>query len=169
MSGMAKQPVNGVKWVHRDELRPNDYNPNMVAPPEMKLLQLSILEDGWTQPIVVNSDMTIVDGFHRWTVSGKLEVYRLTGGYVPVVILADKDRASKQMATIRHNRARGSHAVLRMADIVEEMIREGKGMNELCDRLQMEKEEVVRLASRKGIPKSEIVTESEWSKAWTPE
>jgi ParB-like chromosome segregation protein Spo0J len=169
MRGTERQPVNGVTWVHRDELRPNDYNPNMVAPPEMKLLELSILEDGWTQPIVVNADMTIVDGFHRWTASGKLNVYKLTGGYVPVVVLEDKDRVSKQMSTIRHNRARGTHTVLKMADIVEEMLNEGKRMDELCNRLQMETEEVVRLANRKGIPKTEIVTEGNWSKAWTPE
>ena len=64
-----KQPIDKVQWIHRDKLKPNNYNPNMVAPPELRLLKISILEDGWTQPIVVNSDMTIVDGFHRWTLS----------------------------------------------------------------------------------------------------
>lgn len=168
MRGMENQPVNGVKWVHRDELRPNDYNPNMVAPPEMRLLQISIQEDGWTQPIVVNADMTIVDGFHRWTVSGTLPIYKLTGGFVPVVVLADKEATDKQISTIRHNRARGTHTVLKMADIVEGMIKSGKSMEEICSRLQMESEEVVRLANRKGVPKSEIVTDTNWSRAWTP-
>ena len=62
-----KQPLDKITWIDRDKLKPNNYNPNKVAPPELKLLKISILEDGWTQPIVVNPDYTIVDGFHRWT------------------------------------------------------------------------------------------------------
>ena len=165
---MIEQPVNSVRWVHRDELKPNGYNPNAVAPPEMKLLKISILEDGWTQPIVANQDNTIVDGFHRWTVSGDKEVYSLTGGLVPVVYINPPDESSKRMATIRHNRARGTHAVLPMADIIEGMLKEEKSMDEICERLQMESEEVIRLANRKGIPKTEIITNGDWSKSWNP-
>jgi ParB-like chromosome segregation protein Spo0J len=163
------QPINNVKWVPRSELRPNDYNPNAVAPPEMRLLKISIMEDGWTQPIVLNPDGTIVDGFHRYTVAGDKEVSKLTMGMVPVVVIHPKDAHSQRMSTIRHNRARGTHAVLRMADIVEAMIHSGMSQEEICFRLQMEPEEVIRLASRKGIPKTEIVTNSKWSTAWVPE
>lgn len=163
------QPINKVEWVHRDTLKPNYYNPNSVAPPEMKLLKISIIEDGWTQPIVATPDGVIVDGFHRWTVSGHTEVYGLTGGYVPVVFIKPKDDASQKMATIRHNRARGTHAVLKMADIVESMIKEGLSGDEICERLQMELEEVVRLANRKGIPKTAIVVKSTFSKSWNPQ
>jgi ParB-like chromosome segregation protein Spo0J len=166
---MREQPVNRVQWVHRDNLKPNRYNPNAVAPPEMKLLKISILEDGWTQPIVTLENGEIVDGFHRWTVSGDVEVYRKTGGYVPIVVISPGDKASQQMATVRHNRARGTHAVLKMADIVSGMIAEGMSMNEICERLQMEDEEVIRLANRKGIPKTDIVVNNEWSKSWKPE
>lgn len=127
------------------------------------------MEDGWTQPIVVDLNKTIVDGFHRWTVSGDPEVYGLTDGKVPVVFIEPKDEASRRMTTIRMNRARGTHGVLPMADIIESMLKESKSMDEICDRLQMETEEVVRLANRKGIPKTEIITNSEWSKAWEPE
>ena len=164
------QPINAVKWVHRDLLKPNNYNPNKVAPPEMELLKISILEDGWTQPIVVNADMEIVDGFHRWTVSGQVEVYRLTGGRVPVVQLARKDGASQKMSTIRHNRARGTHAVLNMAEIIQTMIEQDKlPMQEIMHRLGMEREEVVRLAARCGIPQSKIIQDAKWSKAWVPQ
>ena len=164
-----KQPINNVKWMDRKELRPNDYNPNAVAPPEMRLLKISILEDGWTQPIVLNPDCTIVDGFHRYTVAGDREVSQLTGGLVPVVVIHPKDAASQRMSTVRHNRARGTHAVLRMADIVESMVHGGMSMEEICFRLQMEAEEVVRLASRKGIPKTDIIKNSNWSTSWVPE
>lgn len=170
MGSEMVQPIDTVRWVHRDELRSNDYNPNKVAPPEMKLLKISILEDGWTQPIVANGDNVIVDGFHRWTVSADKEVYDLTGGMVPVVYIEPPDESSRRMATIRHNRARGTHGVLPMADIIESMLTvEMKSMEEICQRLQMEPEEVIRLANRKGIPKTEIVVNTDWSKAWEPE
>jgi len=164
-----KQPINTVLWIHRDRLKPNNYNPNKVAPPELELLKISILEDGWTQPIVINADMEIVDGFHRWTVSGHLEIYRLTSGLVPVVMLARRDAASQKMSTIRHNRARGTHTVINMAQIIQTMIEEDKlPMQEIMHRLGMEREEVVRLASRCGIPQSKIINDGKWSKAWVP-
>lgn len=135
----------------------------------MKLLKISILEDGWTQPIVADKDKVIVDGFHRWTVSKDPDVYALTNGMVPVVFIEPKDESSRRMTTIRMNRARGTHGVLPMADIIESMLKESKSMDEICDRLQMETEEVVRLANRKGIPKSEIITNADWSKSWEPD
>lgn len=168
MDAHLDQPVSHVEWIHRDRLKPNGYNPNAVAPAEMRLLRISITEDGWTQPIVINPDFTIVDGYHRWKVSGDRSLMKLTDGMVPVVMIQPKDAASQQMATIRHNRARGTHAVLAMADIVEAMIHAGLAMEEIMYRLQMEREEVVRLAMRKGIPHTDIITNSEWSKAWIP-
>ena len=92
-----KQPLDKITWVNRDTLKPNHYNPNKVAPPELKLLKISILEDGWTQPIVINPDNTIVDGFHRWTVSGHKEIYDLTDGKVPTVMVEPKDENQQQM------------------------------------------------------------------------
>lgn len=160
------QPINNVKWVNRDTLKPNEYNPNRVAPKEIKLLKISILEDGWTQPIVVNPDMEIIDGFHRWTVSGSKELKELTDSMVPIVITQPKDEESQMMATVRHNRARGTHGVLDMSKIVQSMINSGLTQQEIMSRLQMEAEEVIRLAMRQGIPKSDIIQNSEFSKAW---
>ena len=164
-----KQPLDNIQWIDRDKLSPNNYNPNKVAPPELKLLKISILEDGWTQPIVVNSDMSIVDGFHRWTVSGHKEIYAITKGKVPVVILAESNVAQRKMATIRHNRARGTHGVLEMSKIIQSMVDDGVTGEEIASRLQMDKDEVVRLLYRSGIPKSEVFKDAEFSKAWEPE
>lgn len=163
-----KQPLDKITWINRDKLKPNNYNPNKVAPPELKLLKISILEDGWTQPIVVNPDYTIVDGFHRWTVSGSKEIFSLTDGKVPVVMVHPKDKAQQQMATIRHNRARGTHGVLEMSNIITDMANSGVDGEEIIRRLGMEKEEVVRLLFRAGIPKSEVFKDAEFSKAWIP-
>jgi ParB-like chromosome segregation protein Spo0J len=134
----------------------------------MKLLKISIIEDGWTQPIVVNSDYSIVDGFHRWTVSATPQIHALTDGLVPVVILKEKSQSDKQMATIRHNRARGTHGVLEMSNIVVDLVESGLQGEEIMTRLGMEKEEVVRLLFKNGIPKSKVFNDLEFSKSWTP-
>ena len=168
--GPENQPVSRVQWVPRDTLHANDYNPNKVAPPEMKLLATSILEDGWTQPIVAREDSEIVDGFHRWTVSGYDTVSQLTrtpeGSILVPVVRITPDPAHQRMSTIRHNRARGSHHVLRMADIVIELVEMGLTEREIGQRLSMEPEEVMRLLERGQVMKhaaAEGMTE-----AWRP-
>lgn len=163
------QPVSSVQWIHRTELTANDYNPNHVAPPELRLLETSILEDGWTQPIVCLPDKTIVDGFHRWTVSGRKKIYALTDGFVPVVFI-EVDPVHKKMSTIRHNRARGTHGVLPMAQIVQSMLEDGLSAEEIMDRLGMDDEEVERLAARVGLPiKVAERGRTEFGKAWRPD
>jgi hypothetical protein len=164
------QPVDNVLWRHVDSLTANNYNPNVVAPPELELIKISLLEDGWTAPIVIDDDGEIIDGYHRW-IATKTDprVYRLTAGLVPTVLLKPKDAASKMMATIRHNRARGTHTVLAMSKIIQTMVETEKlPMGEICERLQMEPDEVIRLAIRQGIPQTAIIAATGWSKEWTP-
>lgn len=167
MSATEGQPVSRVRWVPRWQLRSNHYNPNAVAPPELELLRLSIVEDGWTQPIVVLPDNTIVDGFHRWTVSGDPSVKAMTGGLVPVVTLA-ADPAHRMMSTIRHNRARGTHAVLRMAEIVRSLAESGMDHAEICRRLGMEDEELERLLDRAGMTVRGTGGAAAFGRAWAP-
>lgn len=118
---LSREPVSTVQWVHRDQLKPNHYNPNKVAPPELEGLVISILEDGWTQPIVVRPDYTIVDGFHRYLVSSDPRLAARYGGMVPVVVLSVCD-VHAMMSTIRHNRMRGTHGVLKMAEIAQTFV-----------------------------------------------
>lgn len=169
-NGIEMQPVDSVMWVERSTLRANDYNPNHVAPPELELLKVSILEDGWTQPLVVRrSDNEIVDGFHRWTIAADPEVAALTNGLVPVVYLeaVEGDRAHQMLSTIRHNRARGSHYVLRMADIVEYLLDTGQlSESDLISRLGMEKEEVLRLHERGNMRKRG--SKEAFNQGWVP-
>ncbi len=163
-----KQPLNNVQWIEREKLIPNNYNPNKVAPTELELLKISILEDGWTQPIVVNEDYSIVDGFHRWTVSKDPKISKLTNGLIPIVVIENKNVSDRQMATIRHNRARGTHAVLEMSNIVTDMVKNGLSGEEIMKRLGMEKEEVVRLLFKAGIPKSDVFKDIDFSNSWMP-
>jgi hypothetical protein len=145
VTGRDNQPLAKVEWVDPSDLHANGYNPNHVAPVEMGLLKLSILEDGWTQPIVARADGEIVDGFHRWTLGRTdTEIQAMTDGLVPVVRLVVGDLSHQMMSTIRHNRARGQHRVRSMASIVREM-RETLSEDEICRRLGMEPEEVERL------------------------
>ena len=157
-------PVSCVQWLHRDALLPNDYNPNRVAPMELELLILSILEDGWTQPIVALPDGTIVDGFHRYLVSADPRLAARYSGYVPVVTV-QLDPVHRKMSTIRHNRARGTHTVLRMADIVHSMLESGISAAELMRRLGMEDEEVIRLNDRAGMPEK---SPEGFNQSWVP-
>jgi ParB-like chromosome segregation protein Spo0J len=163
------QPVSKVRWVPREKLIGNSWNPNHVAAPELELLITSLLEDKWTQPIVVlpleGGKHTIVDGFHRWTVSGDERVSKLTGGMVPVVEVR-LDPVHRMMSTIRHNRARGVHAVLRMAEIVRGMVDDGVPEREIRRRLGMESEEVIRLVNRAGMPTQ--AGGGSFNKAWIP-
>jgi len=161
---LDREPVSSVKWVHRDTLIPNDYNPNRVASPELELLIISILEDGWTQPIVALDDGTIVDGFHRYSVSGDKRLVARYAGMVPVVTVA-ADPVHRKMSTIRHNRARGTHAVLPMVDIVSSISADGVSHEEIQRRLGMEDEEVERLLSRAGMPEK---IGAGYGKAWVP-
>lgn len=148
--GIENQPVSRVQWIDRALLQPNHYNPNHVAPPELELLITSITEDGWTQPIVILPDYTIVDGFHRYTVSADPRIQALTGGQVPVVMV-ELDQTHRMMSTIRHNRARGEHGVMPMASIVRTMHEDGVSTEEIQRRLGMEEEEVDRLLDRSGM------------------
>ena len=167
-----KQPVNNIQWLHRDELSPNLYNPNSVAPPERKLLKVSILQDGWLFPILALSKQdseekfTIIDGFHRWSISQDKDIYELTNGLLPVIVLNPNNRMA---TTVRMNRAKGTHAVLKMADIISEEVKKGRSLEELMINYGMEKEEVIRLTNANGIPQTDIVKNNEWSKSWTPE
>lgn len=135
----------------REALSKNLWNPNKQAPPEHRLLKTSIVENGWTQPIVareIDGALEIVDGYHRWTVAADPEIQALTEGLVPVVVLPPTDAATARMATIRHNRARGTHHVLGMADIVADLLKLGITPEEISRRLEMDPEEVDRLADR---------------------
>ena len=142
-----KKPLSTLQWVDRDKVVPNDYNPNKVSRQNMELLTQSILTNGWTLPIVVRPDYTIIDGFHRWTVAGQEPLRSRLGGKVPVVIVEHEDRADDMYGTVTHNRARGTHLLEPMKKIVQELIDEGKTVDEIGKQLGMRPEEIFRLSN----------------------
>ena len=169
ISPFKTEPVDMVQWVKSDDVHANDYNPNSVAPPEMELLEHSIMSDGYTQPIVTwpNDGLEVVDGFHRNRVGKESESVRnRIHGYLPVVVLDDSrhDRNDRMAATIRHNRARGKHKVDSMSEIIVELKRRRWGNEKIGKELGMEPDEVLRLSQITGI--AEMFADGEFSKAW---
>ena len=140
-------PLASLQWVDRETLRANDYNPNKVSEDNLKLLTQSILTNGWTLPIVVRPDYTIIDGFHRWTVAGREPLKSKLGGKVPVVVVDHHgDSSADVYGTITHNRARGQHLLEPMKAIVKKLLDEGKTVAEIGKQLGMKPEEVFRLS-----------------------
>ena len=139
-------PLSTLEWVERGKLHGNDYNPNKVSKENLKLLAQSILTNGWTLPIVVRPDYTIIDGFHRWTVSGQEPLLSKLHGKVPVVKVSHTDEAEDIYGTITHNRARGTHLLEPMKAIVKRLLGEGKTVQEIGRQLGMRPEEVFRLS-----------------------
>lgn len=139
-------PLASLQWVDRSRLKANDYNPNKVSEDNLRLLTQSILSNGWTLPIVVRPDFTIIDGFHRWTVAGREPLKSKLGNKVPVVIVAHSDKADDIYGTITHNRARGTHLLEPMKAIVKRLIDEGKTVPEISKQLGMKPEEIFRLS-----------------------
>ena len=170
VSPFAAEPVDMVRWVPVDEVHANDYNPNVVAPPEMELLRLSITADGYTQPIVTMPDEAgrqVIDGFHRNRVGRECEdVAQRIHGYLPVVtIRPDREGRNDRIAsTIRHNRARGKHQIDAMSDIVIELKRRNWADARIAKELGMDADEVLRLCQITGL--SELFSDEEFSRAW---
>lgn len=171
-SPFKDNPVDCIQWVKQDMVTANDYNPNSVAPPEMQLLEHSILEDGYTQPIVTwnspdKEKLEVIDGFHRNRVGKESEeVKKRINGYLPVVIIRDSqnDKSDRMASTIRHNRARGKHKVESMADIVVELKRRNWSDARIAKNLGMDEDEVLRLCQITGM--AELFADADFSKSW---
>jgi ParB-like chromosome segregation protein Spo0J len=164
------EPVDCVLWVPAEQVIANDYNPNKVAPPEMKLLHTSIQEDGYTQPIVSFKEedhYEVVDGFHRNRIGKEYkDIAERIKGYLPITIInADRqDKADRIASTIRHNRARGKHEVDAMSKIVVDLARRNWSNEKIAAELGMDADEVLRLKQITGL--AELFADKEFSMAW---
>lgn len=174
-SPFKSEPVDLVQWVKNDTVKANQYNPNSVAPVEMELLKTSISADGYTQPIVSMVDPSdemreVIDGFHRHKV-GKYDsdIQARIHGYLPVVTINESrtDIGDRMAATVRHNRARGTHAVDKMSDIVLDLKKRNWSDEKIAKNLGMDADEVLRLGQISGL--AEMFAHREFSEAWESE
>ncbi len=167
-----ESPVYGVKRVPLEKVVANDYNPNKVAPPEMELLETSIWEDGYTQPIVTvydpdNDNYVVIDGFHRYRVGRESErVREREGGTLPIVVL-DKAMGDRMASTIRHNRARGTHNIELMSQIVSELVEMGKSDRWIIKHIGMSQDELLRMKQVTGL--ASLFENKDFSRAWEAE
>lgn len=165
-------PVYNVIRVPVEKIQANSYNPNAVAPPEMKLLYESIKQDGYTMPIVCyhlpdEDKYEIVDGFHRYRILKEHEdIYDREGGCLPVSVI-DKPIENRMASTIRHNRARGSHSIELMTNIVAELVDSGMSDDWIAKNLGMDWDEILRLKQISGL--ASLFKDKEFGKSWRPE
>ena len=166
---MYSDPVSNVRWVKLEQVEANDYNPNIVAQNELRLLYRSIEADGYTQPVVTIYDperdrFIIIDGFHRYLVMKYHQDIRdRTDGHLPIVVL-DKSPNERMASTIRHNRARGKHHITGMADVVFRMLDNGATDETICQDLGLEPDELIRLKYVTGFAK--LFEGVEYRQAW---
>jgi len=170
ISPFADEPVDCVQWVKSESVQANDYNPNKVAPPEMELLEISIMNDGYTQPIVTwpsEKGTEVIDGFHRSRVGKESEIVsRRVKGYLPIVSIRNEqtNKNDRIASTIRHNRARGKHQIDAMSEIVIELKNRNWTNKRVARELGMDEEEVLRLCQISGI--EHLFSDKDFSRAW---
>lgn len=166
-----RSPAYNVIAVPVEKIKPNSYNPNSVAPPEMKLLYESIRLDGYTMPIVCyyskqNDIYIIVDGFHRYRIMLEYpDIYERENGMLPVSVI-NKPIDQRMASTVRHNRARGSHAVDLMSNIVKELHELGRSDAWISRHLGMDKDEILRLKQITGL--AALFKDVKFGQAWRP-
>lgn len=164
-----KSPVYNVLCVPLEKVEANTYNPNAVAPPEMALLETSIWEDGYTQPVVTYYDRdrdvyVVVDGFHRYlTLKNSKRIFDRENGMLPVVVI-HKELGDRMASTIRHNRARGSHNIDLMSNIVSELVEIGKGDRWICQHIGMSIDELLRMKQITGV--AALFQHRDFSDSW---
>lgn len=165
-------PVYNVLRVPIEKIQANDYNPNSVAPPEMELLEKSIWEDGYTQPVVTfydseNDNYIVVDGFHRYCIlKTSQRINEREQGHLPIVVI-NKALGDRMASTIRHNRARGTHSIELMSTIVSELVEMGKGDRWICEHIGMSVDELLRLKQITGV--AALFANRSFSDSWDAE
>jgi len=169
-SPLKHHPVDCVLWVKQEQIAANSYNPNAVAPPEMKLLERSIREDGYTQPIVTWQEQTaqfeIVDGYHRDLVGEVVDIYQSVMGRMPITI-ANQHRTTlpdRMASTIRHDRARGTSSIELLKGIVAELVEAGMSDQWIMQHIGMDVDELLRLKQLTGL--AALFQDAEFSRAW---
>lgn len=170
-SPKGRSPAYGVIPVPVEKIRPNSYNPNHVAPPEMKLLYESIKADGYTMPVVCYYNKEedcyeIVDGFHRYRIIKEYpDIYEREKGMLPVSVI-DKPIDQRMASTVRHNRARGSHSVDLMSNIIKELHDLGRSDAWISRHLGMDRDEILRLKQITGL--AALFKDVKFGNAWRP-
>lgn len=169
MEKFSMSPVYNIQRIHIEKIRANAYNPNVIAPPEFKLLERSILEDGYTMPVVcyyneIDDIYEIVDGFHRYLVMKECDVIARRENYLLPVSIINKPLENRIASTIRHNRARGTHSLDLMKKVVQQLVESGVSDRWIIKNIGMDKEELLRLKQLNGL--ASLFKDKDFSRSW---
>lgn len=164
----SNDPINSIVWLKASDLDGNDYNPNVVFTPELKLLERSLIKTGWVQPVLVSRDHIIIDGFHRWRLSqDSAAMKERYNGFLPCAVL-DIDRPTAMILTIRMNRAKGSHVAVQMSEIIHQLIDvHHLDPDAIAQEIGATKDEI-SLLYQDGVFKMKNIKDYKYSKAWYP-
>jgi ParB-like chromosome segregation protein Spo0J len=167
-SPFSNDPISKIEWHHTDSLRSNSWNPNCVLDPELRLLERSILQTGWLQPLLINRSLMVIDGFHRWSLSKvSEELKKRYGGMVPCAVLDIPDWEA-MMITVRINRAKGTHVAFRMSELVSELVeKHGVDPQQVAIEMGATKDEI-ELLLQKDVFRVRDIQNYKFSKAWVP-
>lgn len=168
MTPMVDDPVLNIEWRDASALDANDYNPNRVFNKELRLLEFSIIRQGWVQPVLISNEGMIIDGFHRVMLSRDSKAIRsMYDGKVPCAVL-HISRAEAMMLTIRINRAKGAHAGFRMASIIKELIdKHGLDRQQIASEIGAPLSEV-DLLYQDGVFEAKNIKDYRYGNAWYP-
>ena len=162
------QPIDNIQWIHKDKLKANNYNPNHVFKNELQLIATSIQTNGWLQPIIINQDNTIIDGFHRVTlIKTTPQLSKLTNHKVPCIKL-NLTPTQQKLLTIRINRAKGTHTAYKMHEVIQQLHSEGLNIETIAHEIGANKEEIQLLLHDNIFEKEQFNETSKYSQAWTP-
>ena len=165
--GIKDEPINNIEWVQVEKLKPNKYNPNHVFKKELELLKYSIIKNGWLHPIIINQDNTIIDGYHRATITKTdKKIYQRTNGHVPCIRI-NTDDTEQKLLTIRINRTHGTHTAHKMADIIQEITNKDN-KKYIQKNIGANPEEINLLLTKNIFEKENIDDNTKFNQAWTP-
>tara|TARA_R100001460_G_scaffold25382_3_gene51012 strand:- start:7096 stop:7608 length:513 start_codon:yes stop_codon:yes gene_type:complete len=162
----SEDPIANIEWICVDSLKANDYNPNVVLNKELKLLELSIMRNGWIQPILLNRDLTIIDGFHRSYLTKHSKPLRDKYNHKVPCVIMDLSEAERMLLTIRINRAKGNHIAIKMHDIIKTLIDEHNVTVEYIIKSIGATKDEVNLLYKDGVFDALNIKEHKYSRAW---
>lgn len=165
-----KQPIDSIHWIHINKIKANNYNPNHVQKQELQLLHHSLLRNGWLQPIIINQDYTIIDGYHRATLmKTSKQLQRKTKKLIPCVVL-NLTRPEAELLTIRINRTKGTHTAYKMHDVIKELhTTHHLSPETIAQEIGANTEEIQLLLHDNIFQKENINDETLYNQAWTPQ
>jgi len=154
--------------INLNSLIPSDYNPRVMSESQTQKLAHNLEQFGLVDPIIINQDNTIIDGYHRVTlIKTTPQLSKLTNHKVPCIKL-NLTPTQQKLLTIRINRAKGTHTAYKMHEVIQQLHQEGLTTETIAHEIGANKEEIQLLLHDNIFEKEQFNETSKYSQAWTP-